>query len=348
MLNRFYLITIIFIILLLGYLSYQVLKPFLLSIAWAIMLSVLFYPLYAFVLRHIKWKTASALIVLLIILIIIIVPLSYFSFLLAIELGVIMDFAETGSIDAIKNITRHSAVESVVKKITSLLDITENELNNAIVDNMKRWGKEITQGITKRIGNIITGLFDFIFMSLTIFFMLRDGPGFLKKIRSYMPFSDEQKDRLVKQVQDIIVSTMYGGVVVAIVQGTMGGIAFALFGISSPVLWGLAMAIASFIPLVGPFSIWAPASVFLVIQGETFNGIGLAVVGAFGISMVDNFLKPLIIGSRAKIPFLVLFFSVLGGIKLFGLIGLIMGPLVVALFVSVIEVFRNMEEGKRA
>lgn len=347
MLNRFYLITIIFLILLLGYLSYHVFKPFLLAIAWAIMLSVLFYPLYAFILRYVKWKAVSALIVLLIILIIIMVPLSYFSFLLAIELRVVLDFTEAGSIDTIKNITQHPAVEAVVKKITSLLDITEDELNKAVVDNMKRLGKEITKGITKRIGNILTGLFDFIFMNLTIFFLLRDGPDFLKKVRSYMPFSDEQKDRLVKQVQDIIVSTMYGGVVVAIVQGTMGGIAFALFGISSPVLWGLAMAIASFLPFIGPFSIWAPASVFLVIQGEIFNGIGLAIVGAFGISMVDNFLKPLIIGNRTKISFLMLFFSVLGGIKLFGLLGLIMGPLVIALFVSIIEVFRSMEEEHR-
>jgi predicted PurR-regulated permease PerM len=123
----------------------------------------------------------------------------------------------------------------------------------------------------------------------------------------------------------------------------MGGVAFFILGISSPVLWGFAMAIASFLPLVGPFIIWIPASLYLYFQGAVGKAIALAVMGG-GISSIDNFLRPLIIGRRTRMPFLFIFFSVLGGIKLFGLIGIVMGPMVLALFVSILEIFRTLGE----
>jgi predicted PurR-regulated permease PerM len=170
----------------------------------------------------------------------------------------------------------------------------------------------------------------------------------LKKVRNYIPFSEEQKDRLVKLVRDIIISTIYGGIVVSIAQGTMAGIAFFLLGISTPVVWGLATSIASFVPLLGAAGVWVPMTIYLFIENEITKGIILAIVGIFGISLIDNILKPIIIGSRTKMPILVIFFSILGGLKLFGLIGLVIGPLVLALFVSLIEIFRSVEGGRNA
>jgi predicted PurR-regulated permease PerM len=113
-------------------------------------------------------------------------------------------------------------------------------------------------------------------------------------------------------------------------------------------LWGFAISVASFIPLLGCFAVWGPAVVILFVQGAVWKAIALAIVGTFVISLIDNFIRPIIIGGRTKMPILVIFFSVIGGIKFFGLIGLIMGPLVVALFVSVIEIFRNLEGGQNA
>lgn len=348
MLNRFYFIVILFLTILFGYLSYQVIKPFLVPIAWAVVIAVLFYPLYGLILRYIKWRSVSAMIILCIILLFIIGPVSYLSIMLIQELKGVMDFAGEEKIQAVKGITGHPVVHSVIEKIISLFGITEDELNKAVMDNIKILGKEMIDGIVKKVKDVITGIFNFLFMLLTIFFLLRDGPGFLKKIRHYMPFSEEHKDRLVKQIQDIVISTMYGGVAVALVQGAMGGIAFMIVGISSPVIWGLAMAIASFLPVIGPFIIWMPASVYLIVEGEMLKGIALVLMGALGISVIDNILRPVIIGSRTKMHFLALFFSVLGGIKIFGLIGFVLGPMVLAMFVSVIEIFRIMEEGGKA
>lgn len=341
--DKFYLLAVTALILLLGYLTYQILKPFLSPIAWAVVLSIVFYPLYIFVLRYVKWKSAASLITLIAILLIIVGPFSYFSYALVDELKNLSDYMEKEKIYATKDLLHHPYLQSLFDKIIATFNITEAELDQTISESVSKFGKDLIVRITSGLGDILNVAINFLFMAFSIFFILKDGPDFLKKFRDYMPFSEEQDDRLVAQMKDIIVSTIYGGVAVAIIQGIIGGTAFYFLGFSSPVLWGLSISIASFIPLVGAFAVWGPAAAYLFIKGAILNGIILSVIGMFGISLIDNILRPIFIGSRIKMPVLVIFFSVLGGIKLFGLIGLIMGPLVLALFVSVIEIFRNIE-----
>jgi predicted PurR-regulated permease PerM len=346
--NRFYFLTLSFLVLVLGYLSYQILKPFLSPIAWAVVLSIVFYPIYAFMLRYTKWRSVASFITLSIILMIIIGPFSYITVLLAKELKSISEYMESGRLEAMRELMHHPNIKSLIDKITSFFDVTEAQLDKAIIDNISGLGKEMVSRITRGVGDLVTASLNFIFMSFAIFFLLRDGTEFLKRIRDYMPFSEEHKDRLAKQIRDIIISTVYGGVVVGVGQGIIAGLTFYFLEIPSPVVWGLATSIASFIPLLGAFTIWGPATIYLFIQGLVVKGIILAIIGVFGISLIDNILRPIIIGGRTKMPILAIFFSVLGGIKLFGLIGLIMGPLILAIFVSVVEIFRNIEGGQNA
>ena len=216
--------------------------------------------------------------------------------------------------------------------------------SDQLMDSIKKIGSILAQYLSVRITNLISAAINFLFMIFTIFFLFTDGPGFLTKLKDYMPFNEEQKNRLAKQMKDMIVSTVYGGVAVAVIQGFLGGIAFYVIGIESPVLWGIAMSVMSFVPLVGTLAIWGPTSAYLMIQGDYMHGVGLILFGTFVISMVDNILKPLIIGTRTKMPTIIIFFSVLGGIKAFGIIGLIMGPLIMAVFVSVFEIFVHIED----
>jgi len=346
--TRFYLFALIVLVLLLGFLSFEILKPFLSPIVWAIVFSIVFYPLYVFTVRYVKWKTIASLITLLVILVLILGPFSYLSYVLIKELKSLAEYLQNESIGSLQNILQHPTVRTILDKVLSLLNITQDELNNTISNNIAGLGRELVSRITKGMTNIVTISLNFIFMSFSIFFFLRDGPQFLKRVRDYMPFSEEQKDRLVGLIRDIIISTIYGGIVVSIVQGTMAGIAFFLLGISTPVVWGLATSIASFVPLLGASAVWVSITIYLFMEGAVEKGIILAIVGMFGISLIDNILKPIIIGGRTKMPVLVIFFSIFGGIKLFGLIGLIMGPLVLALFVSLIEIFRSVEGGQNA
>ncbi|NWF52827.1 MAG: AI-2E family transporter [Nitrospirae bacterium] len=346
--TRFYLFAVITLIILLGLLTYQILKPFLTPLAWAIVFSIVFYPVYVFILKYLKWKSIAAILTLSIILILILGPFSYLTYLLVIELKDLADYLEMDKLDALQSLLQHPNIKTITDRILSILNLSEEELNKSIVENISKLGKEIVSKITKGATNVVTVSLDLIFMVFSIFFFLKDGPEFLSKVRDYMPFSEIQKDRLVKQIRDIIISTIYGGVAVSIVQGTIAGLAFFILGISTPVVWGLATSIASFVPLLGASSIWVPAAIYLFLNGEILKGFILAIIGIFGISLTDNILKPIIIGGRTKMPILVIFFSVLGGIKLLGLIGIIIGPLVIALFISVIEIFRSVEGGKNA
>jgi len=346
--NKFYTATSIFLVLILGYLTYQVLQPFLNAIAWAVVFSIVFYPVYAFLLRYFRVKVLASTATLLIIILIILGPFTYLSFILVDEIGNFIEGINKGSLDSIEDIFSTPQVTNIVNKVQSYIGIEGINIGDMIMENIKKIGRDVISRLSAGISNLAGMLIDFIFMFLALFFFFKDGPDFLSRIRNYLPFSEEDKNRLISKVKDMVVSTVFGGVVVAIIQGIIGGTAFYFLGIKSPVLWGASISIMSFLPLFGTFSIWGPMTVYLLIQGNYVKAIILLLIGFLGISMVDNILKPIIISGRTKMPTLAVFFSVLGGIKLFGFIGFIMGPLVLALFVSVFEIFRHIEGGENA
>lgn len=347
-LNRFYVFTLIMLSLILGFLCYLVLRPFLTPLVWAAVLSIVFYPLYAFLIRYLRWKSISAAVTLAIILLIIIGPVSYLSVLLVSEIQHLATIIDKGEPASLQKVLENPNVVWVMDRVKVIFGIEGKDIGAIVSDNLSAMVKQLVGQITKGVRNVVSVFLNFVFMAFSIFFFLRDGPGFIKRLRDYLPFSEEQKDRLEFQVKGMVVSVIFGGVVVAVVQGLMGGTAFHFLGIKTPVIWGTAIAIMSFVPVLGTFSIWGPATVYLFLKGAIAKSFILLIVGTFGISMVDNILKPVIIGERTKMPTLVIFFSVLGGIKVFGPIGIIMGPLVVVLFISVFEIFRNIEGGSHA
>lgn len=346
--NRFYTTTSIFLVILLGYLTYKILDPFLNPIAWAIVFAIVFYPLYISLLRYMKYKSLASAITVSIIILIILGPFTYLSFLLVDDIRNFLEGLNSGTFESLKNILTNSKISQIIERIQSNLGMEGVDFGKLITENIKKIGHEIVTRLSSGLKNITTVFLNFIFMLFAVFFFLRDGPGFLSRIRDYLPFPDEDKNRLISKVKDMIISTVYGGVVVALVQGLIGGITFYLLGIPSAVLWGAAISVMSFLPMLGTFSVWGPMTGYLFIQGLYGKGIILLIVGSLGISMVDNILKPIIISGRTKMPTLAVFFSVLGGIKIFGFIGFIMGPLVLALFISVFEIFRHIEGGENA
>jgi predicted PurR-regulated permease PerM len=313
-------------------------------VAWAIVLSIVFYPLYSFSLKFVKWQFVASFITLCVILLLIFGPFSYLSYLLTQELNSLIENIKAGEFDTMGKILQHPAIKKIVYKVLSLFNMSEGDFQQAISNNISELGKQSIGIIKSGLGNVATAALDFVFMLLSTFFLLEDGPAFLEKFSSYMPFSKKEREKLTKQVKDIVISTIYGGITIAIVQGLIGGFTLALLGVHSPVVWGISIFIASFIPLLGTFIVWGPIAGYLFLQGLFLKGTILVLVGILGISMADNILRPIIIKGKVQMPTLVIFFSILGGIKLFGFIGFIMGPLVLALFMSIVEVFRYSEE----
>ncbi len=346
--NRFSAATSIFLTILLGYLTYQIFQPFLRAIAWALVFSIVFYPVYIFLLRYLRLRSLASAVTLLILIVIILGPVTYLSFILVDEIGNFVDGLNKDTLQSIRDFFVNSRPAGLIQKIQSHFGMEGIGGSATIAENIKSLGKSVTSSLTAGITNVAAVLVDFILMLFAVFFFLKDGAGFLSRIREYLPFSEEDKNRLFSRVKDMVISTVYGGVLIAVIQGILGGTAFFFLGIKAPVLWGCAMTVMSFLPLIGTFAVWGPASAYLFVQGSYGKGIILLLYGLFVISMVDNILRPIIISGRTKMPTLAVFFSVLGGIKLFGLIGFIMGPLVLALFVSIFEIFRHTQGGENA
>ncbi len=342
--NRFYLFTIIFLIVLLGYLLFRIVNPFLTSIIWATVITIIFFPLYSLLLKYLKRDYLAASLTVITVIAFILGPFTYFAILLATELGHLSRLLTEERLTYLKDLLSSPKVAGVFIYLEKNFGITQEKITSEVITNISSLSRTIINNVTAGLSNILGIAINFILMIFTLFFFLIGGPFYLKKGLEYLPFSEYEKKRLICLVRDIVVSTIYGGVIVALIQATIGGLAFWMLGVPAPVVWGSAIAIASFIPLLGAFSVWGPIALYLFLTGSVLKGFILTAIGALGISTIDNVLKPIIIGSRTKMPTIVLFFSVLGGIKEFGLLGLIAGPLVVALFIAVIEIFRKMEQ----
>jgi predicted PurR-regulated permease PerM len=341
--GRFYFLMFLFLIVVLGYLTYQIMSPFLNAIIWGVVLSIVFYPIYAFLSRYLKAKAFSSFLTVVLILGIILGPFTYLTFTLLNELQVVTAHLNEKRLESVQELIHRFHSSRIFHEIVSYMGIEDMVSEDVIMENITNVAKGLIAELPLRISNVLSAALNFIFMIFTAFVLFRDGPVVLSKVKDYMPFKDHQKERLATQIKDIVVSTVYGGVLVAVIQGTLGGIAYFFLGIGSPVLWGLAMSVMSFVPILGTFIIWGPTTAYLVVQGNYMKGAGLLLFGVLVISMVDNVLKPLIIGSRTKMPTIIILFSVLGGIKLFGILGLVLGPLVTAIFISVFDIFRSVE-----
>lgn len=346
--NRFHIATSIFLIIFLGYLSYRILQPFIVPIAWAIVFAVVFYPIYIYLLKYMRFKALASFITILIIILMILGPFTYISFVLVDEVGSFVADFNKEKLDSIIYIFKKSRLFLVIEKIQSYAGVEGVGSSDAVTESIKKIGVTVTTSLSTGITNIAGMFINFILMLLAVFFFFKDGPDFLGKVRDYLPFPDTDKNRLINKIKDMVISTVFGGVVIAFAQGVLGGVAFYFLGIKSPVLWGCAITVMSFVPLIGTFAIWGPAAGYLIIQGSFWKGVILIFYGVFVISMVDNVLRPIIISGRTKMPTLAVLFSVLGGIKFFGFIGFIMGPLVLAIFISVFEIFRHIEGGENA
>ena len=180
-----------------------------------------------------------------------------------------------------------------------------------------------------------------------LFYLLRDSDAFLIALRRMIPLDPCRTDELLARAKDITEATVYGTVVVAVVQGVMGGIAFRLVGLPAATLWGAIMGVLALIPMIGPPLVWIPAAVYLIITGSVAQALVLAAFGALVIGTVDNLLRSIFVGRRAHVHSLVVFLSVLGGVVVFGVAGVVMGPVLFALALIAIETGRMSMEAAR-
>lgn len=178
-----------------------------------------------------------------------------------------------------------------------------------------------------------------VVMLCLLFFLLRDGAVYVRRLRGLLPLPVHEADRLLRATHDLIVASVGAGLAVALAQGALGGIAFWLLGLTSPVVWGAAMAVCSLIPVVGSALVWAPAALWLLATGDVVRAGTLAAVGVGVIGMADNVLRPVLLSERTAVGGLVVFLGLLGGTAAFGFVGLVLGPVILVTAGSLLDVF---------
>jgi len=187
--------------------------------------------------------------------------------------------------------------------------------------------------------NFFAFLVEFCIMLYLLFFLLKDGPALTHRIKNLIPLTDEHKQFLFQKFNTVVRATVKGNVVIAAVQGLLGGLIFWILGIQGALLWGVVMGFLSLLPAVGAAIVWLPVAVYFLVTGNVWNGAILILFGFLVIGLSDNILRPLLVGKDTKMPDYLVLISTLGGLSLFGLTGFVIGPLIAAMFIAIWDLF---------
>jgi len=320
-----------------AYLLGKMLWPFAAAIILALVLAVLAHPWYRGLRRRLGSENLAALLGTTVLFFLVFIPLSGLSFALfdSIQSSADNMFGRTGELLAPGGLLR-----GWLDRIALWLGMEEA----SVVETLRGQVAELGTFVAERTVGILSGLGGGLIQAgvalFTLFYLLRDGEAVVDASKRVLPLDEELVDVLIGRSEEIIFATVYGSIVVAIVQGALGGLAFWALGLPGAVLWGVVMTFLSLLPAVGPPLIWGPAAVILLLQGEVWRPLVLVGVGALIVGTVDNLLRAYLVSGRAQIHPLVVFFSVLGGILLFGLMGLFLGPILFVASLSMLETAR--------
>lgn len=338
--REYFLITLFFLICaIFFYLFYQLIVPFFTPIAWAAVLTILANPLYEKLLPKVKNKVLASLIVCTTIVLIILGPLTYLLIAMTQEaaaaVGKLNELNKSGDLSSYLALD-WAWLTNLREKVSTYYDVQLDVIARDSVD----WLSSILLNQTKLV--ITTGakaVAYFFLMVFTMYYFFKDGPNITGTLRRLMPLTPAQVTLTFNQLRDVIQATMYGGLAVAIIQGILGGLLFWAVGIPSVFFWGAIMAFMSILPIIGAFIIYLPAGIILMVSGSFLKGLLVIVIGSLVISQVDSVLRPYLIAGRAAMHPLMLFFSIMGGIAMFGLLGVVLGPMIAAIFMTLIRIF---------
>lgn len=334
--RRFFMLMLVSVSLLFGF----VLQPFWGAVFWACVLAVIFYPLQQiFLVKLTHRRGRIALLTLLCAVLVVVLPLSAVAVSFAQEGVSFYQKLQTGVIDPAKTI---DVVRSAFPEITALLqqfgiepDSLKQKLSEFAMVASRLLATEVLA-----IGQNAAGLFlNFALMLYLAFFLLRDGPRLIHLLVEALPLGDARERLLLAKFAEVTRATVKGNLVVAVVQGSLGGFIFWLLDIPAPVLWGVVMTFLSLLPAVGAALVWGPVAIYLYAVGQVWPASILLIYGATVIGLADNILRPVLVGRDTKLPDYVVLFSTLGGISVFGINGFVLGPLVAALFMVFWQIF---------
>jgi len=339
-LNRIELRSFIGLLLLVTLAFLWILQPFFGALFWAYALTVLLHPMQKKYLSRLGDRpNTKAIVTLLAGLVLMILPIIFIATSFTAQVTDIVKMVESGKIDPQRYVTK---AESHIPQLDSWLGKVGSSVGDIQLRliELAKTASESLPRYTVYIGqNAFSFAMNFLLMLYLAFFFLRDGSKIIDIFVDAFPMRDKTERTLIDKISEVTHATIKGNFVVACVQGGLGGVIFAILGISGPLLWGVVMVFASLLPAVGAAIIWAPVAIYLLITGSIIKGIALIVLGVGVIGLVDNFLRPMLVGRDTGLPDYLVLLSTLGGLSILGLNGFVMGPLIAALFMATWEIF---------
>ena len=324
------------------YLCWLMLRPFIGVLEWAIVLVIVLYPVHRRLTRRIRSRSLSALLSCFLVLVVVVLPLTLLTMAVAEELAkVIPDMP--AQISKLMS-TQTPLFGKVSEWLQTRLGIDTLRTQEFLVEQLKRTSEFLLGFSWNLIGNIVSGIVKSFFVLFTMYYLFRDGDEIVKRLPSALPLSPEQGEALIARIQAVVSASVYGVVTIASLQGLLGGLAFWILGIPSPILWAVLMTFVCMIPIAGSFLVWLPLSIYLMATGHWTKAVLLILWGALVVSTIDNFLRPRLIKNQTKLHELFVFFSVLGGISVFGLLGIVLGPVVLAITIGLLQTFQRPDK----
>jgi predicted PurR-regulated permease PerM len=312
-------------------LSFLILKPILLAITMGVIFAVVFASFYDRIFKLTNSKNLSATIICFVLVLIIILPIWFLTPIFIKQSFEVFLF--TQQMDFV------TPLKSIFPSIFASEEFSE-QIGSILFSFVNNLAGSMANSFSKVILNFPIIFFQLIVVFFTLFFFLRDKDQLFDYVKSLSPFSKEVEHKLFKSSKEITLSIIYGQVFVGILQGIITGVGFLIFGVNNALFFGLLAILAGIFPVIGTTIIWLPIVIFLLIAGNTFSAIGVGIFGIFSAS-IDNILRPLIVSKRTRMHPLILLIGMIGGLFFFGILGFILGPLILAYILIILETYRS-------
>jgi len=336
--DRFSQLLFYLLVVVMGYLTFQVISPFLSPLAWAAVFAMMFHGVHLDLAARIG-PNRSALVTTLLAALLIVGPGVLLVSVLAREVPQVINYVQQASLSA------PDQIERIWQVVRSRVPMPLPEDPTALLrEGVQRVLTVLAPAAGGVVADVLATLGSLFVMLFALFFLLRDGRTLGRQVRDLLPLPEGERERLMADTRNLVIASVGAGLLVGAVQGLVGGIAFFLLGFNGPVLWGVSMAFCSLIPVVGSALVWVPAALWLLLSGDIVRGVVLVVVGVLGIGMVDNVLRPVLLSGRTSASGLVVFLGLLGGASAFGFIGLVLGPIILVTAGSLLAAFTRADQ----
>jgi len=319
--------------------------PFFEPICWAIIISLFFYPLYQRLVRLLRGqKVLSSFIMCLLIVAFIIIPAFFLITSLTSEVVRVytsgMAALQNLNLDIIPDPHKYPTLNKLTVKLLKAFKLYGADLHGTLADLTRSAGEYFFRKGTTVFRNIAVLIFKSFLMLVILFYLFTDGEDMLRAFKSLLPLRQENVDRFMKLTSDVLAATLYGNLFTGAIQAGLGIFIFWVLDFSAPILWGTILGLGTFVPMIGTAIVWAPASIYLLVTEQYLKAATLLTFSLLVISQIDYFLRPYLISGKTELHNLFLFLGIIGGINVFGLLGLILGPMIIALCMSILELYR--------